>query len=105
MVAVNRATFEYGLLRLALNVTDDVAPARRAVRLKIDNLDVADLFDAHRMRNLRALFTRNLWNGSRHDLHLAHIASAVDLGFRRPLDPALKGQPAPMNDVRKIVGI
>ena len=93
MVAVNRATFEYGLLRLALNVTDDAAPARRAVRLKIDNLDVADLFDAHRMRNLRALFTRNLWNGSRHDLYLAHIASAVDLGFRRPLDPALKGRP------------
>ena len=90
VVAVNRATFEYGLLRLAINVTDHDDPAGHAVRLKIDNLDVADLFDAHRMRNVKALFTRNLWNGSRDDLYLAYIASSVDLGFRRPLDPALK---------------
>ena len=92
VVAVNRATFEYGLLRLALNVTeDDGDPAgRHAVRLKIDNLDVVDLFDAHRMRNLKALFALNLWNGSRDDLYLASVASAVDLGFRRPLDPALR---------------
>ena len=48
------------------------------------------MFDAHRMRNLKALFSHNLWNGSRDDLYLAYIASAVDLGFRRPLDPALK---------------
>ena len=90
VVAVNRNTFEYGLLRLAVNVTDDDDPAAHVVSLKIDNLDVVDMFDAHRTRNLKALFAHNLWNESRGDLHLAYIASAVDLGFRRPLDPALK---------------
>ena len=90
VVAVNRHTFEYGLLRLAVNVTDDDDPAAHVVRLKIDNLDVVDMFDAHRTRNLKALFAHNLWNESRGDLHLAYVASAVDLGFRRPLDPALK---------------
>ncbi len=93
MVAINKNTYEYGLLRLGINVTEDEASdhaAEFAVKLKIDNLNVVDMFDAHRLRNLKALFAKHLWTESESDLHLVYIASAVDLGFRRPLDPALK---------------
>lgn len=95
VVAINKNTYEYGLLRLGLNVSDeekleDGYQAERCVKLKIDNLNAVDMFDAHRMRNLKSLFGRHLWPESEPDLHLAYIASAFDLGFRRPLDPTLK---------------
>ena len=57
VVALNLATFEYGLLRLGINITRPIEPrAEFAVKLKIDNLNLEDIFDAHRLKNLKGLF-------------------------------------------------
>ena len=52
VVALNHATFDTGLLHLIINVTqeDRHEMASRCVRLKIDNLNLEDIFDAHRLR-------------------------------------------------------
>ena len=44
--------------------------AMYAVQLKIDNLNVEDVFDAHRLKNLLSLFRHRLWKESDDDLHL-----------------------------------
>ncbi len=51
VVATNKDTFETGLLRLVVNVTFTNAgktAAKNNVKLKIDNLNLEDIFDAHR---------------------------------------------------------
>ena len=52
VVALNHGTFDTGLLHLIINVTqeDRHEMASRCVRLKIDNLNLEDIFDAHRLR-------------------------------------------------------
>ena len=52
VVAMDHSTFETGLLHLVINVTQgkDDELARNSVRLKIDNLNLEDIFDAHRLR-------------------------------------------------------
>ena len=92
VVALNQITSEYGLLRLRVNITEAAGepPAGSAVKLKIDNLNLEDVFDVHRLGNLKALFKNHMWPGSKPDLHLLKISSALDLGFRRPLNPTLK---------------
>ena len=52
VVALNHGTFDTGLLHLVMNITQggDSEVAHRCVRLKIDNLNLEDIFDAHRLR-------------------------------------------------------
>ena len=92
VVALNELTYEYGLLRLSINVTspDEDERAMFAVKLKVDNLNLEDVFDAHRLKNLKSVFKDRLWPQSGDDLHLTYIASAVDVGYRKPANPALK---------------
>lgn len=63
-------------------------PARFEVQLKIHNLNVEDLFDTHRLSRLLDVFRSRLWPGSRDDLHVTMLASAVQLGDRLPLRPS-----------------
>ncbi|TRY79421.1 hypothetical protein TCAL_06010 [Tigriopus californicus] len=91
VLAQNQMTMEYGLLKLSINVTDPESElGQNAVQLKVDNLNMEDMFDAHRLKNLKEIFTQNLWPDSQNDLHLTSIGSAVDFGFRHPADPNLK---------------
>ena len=57
VVALNHGTFDTGLLHLVINITqgEDNEVANRCVRLKIDNLNLEDIFDAHRLR-LKLIF-------------------------------------------------
>ena len=52
VVALNHGTFDTGLLHLLINITqgDENEVAKRCVLLKIDNLNLEDIFDAHRLR-------------------------------------------------------
>ena len=52
VVALNHGTYETGLMHLIINVTkgEENDMARNCVRLKIDNLNLEDIFDAHRLR-------------------------------------------------------
>lgn len=65
-------------------------PARQHVHLKIDNLDVEDLFESHHLDDLLSIFRAELWPESLHDLHVSFFASAVHLGARLPLRPEEK---------------
>ena len=58
VVAMDHGTFETGLLQLIINVTqgEDDELARNSVRLKIDNLNLEDIFDAHRLRQISKTF-------------------------------------------------
>lgn len=40
------------------------------MKLKIDNLNLEDMFDVHRLKNLVALFTHRFWKESEEDLQL-----------------------------------
>ncbi len=40
------------------------------MKLKVDNLNLEDMFDVHRLNNLKSLFTHRLWKESERDLHL-----------------------------------
>ena len=93
VVATNRDTFETGLLKIVMNVTSSkpypgAAPFN--VKLKIDNLNIEDIFDPHRLKNLKGLYTEKFWPESKSDLHLTFIASSLEVGYRRPLRPTEK---------------
>lgn len=55
--------------------------------MKIDNLNVEDMFDVQTMDNLKNVMKNQLWKESQNDLYLTFLASAVDLGARKPLNP------------------
>lgn len=55
--------------------------------MKIDNLNVEDMFDVQTMDNLKGVMKNQLWKDSQYDLYLTFLASAVDLGARKPLNP------------------
>ena len=76
---MDRETYQTGLLRILVNITT-THRAGRAVKLKVDNLNLEDLFDSHRLRNLKAIFKQTLWPESQKDLHLSFLASALDEG-------------------------
>lgn len=90
VVATNRDTFETGLLNLTINVTTSSRPAINNVKLKIDNLNIEDVFDTHRLKNLKGLFKDHFWPESSLDLHLSYIASSLEVGYRRPVHPTEK---------------
>ncbi|KAF6208759.1 hypothetical protein GE061_014498, partial [Apolygus lucorum] len=61
--------------------------AKYEIRLKIDNLNIEDLFDPHRLFNLLRIFTTILWPESADNLYMTFLVSAVKLGARLPLSP------------------
>ena len=75
VVATNRETFETGLLNLTVNVTaaNLATTAKFNIKLKIDNLNIEDVFDPHRLKNLKSLFKDRFWPQSSSDLHLSNI--------------------------------
>jgi len=88
VVATNRETFETGLLNLTINVTATTqSTAKYNIKLKIDNLNIEDVFDAHRLKNLKNLFKDQFWPQASSDLHMTDIASSLEVGYRRPLMP------------------
>jgi len=90
VVATNRHTFETGELLLNIHVETDPIPAQSEVQLKIDNLNIEDIFDRHRTERLKEIFKQRFWLESFEDIHLTFADSAIDLGGRRPLKPTHK---------------
>lgn len=70
-----------------IHVTEKLSPARHEVQLKIDNLNVEDMFDIRRMNRLQDVFRNKLWKESEPDLYVTFLESAVQLGARVPLRP------------------
>lgn len=64
-----------------------VDPAKYEVQMKVDNLNVEDMFDSYRLNRLLDVFRCELWHESKGDLYVTFLASAVHLGARHPLRP------------------
>lgn len=84
---MNRRTYETRRRVVHLNVKEKSNPATHHVHLKIDNLNVEDLFDTYRMSRLLDIFRHKLWTESFADLYVTFLTSAVTQGARLPLRP------------------
>ncbi|XP_037295880.1 alpha-sarcoglycan isoform X2 [Manduca sexta] len=88
VIGLNRQDFETRRVLLTLRVQPKQNMARHEVELKIDNLNVEDLLDEHRMTRLKDILRTKLWTESSQDLYATFLASAIDLGARLPLKPS-----------------
>ena len=61
------------------------ATAKYNIKLKIDNLNIEDVFDAHRLKSLKNLFKDQFWPQASSDLHMTNIASSLEVGYRHSL--------------------
>uniref|UniRef100_A0A0A9XBN9 Epsilon-sarcoglycan n=1 Tax=Lygus hesperus TaxID=30085 RepID=A0A0A9XBN9_LYGHE len=87
VVGLNREDYETRKAIIPLNITEKSDLAKYEIRLKIDNLNIEDLFDPHRLFNLLRIFTTILWPESADNLYMTFLVSAVKLGARLPLSP------------------
>ncbi|CAG9569506.1 unnamed protein product [Danaus chrysippus] len=88
VIGLNRQDYETRRVLLTLKVTPKEKMARHEVEFKIDNLNVEDLLDEHRMTRLKDILRTKLWFESSEDLYPTFLASAIDLGARLPLKPS-----------------
>lgn len=87
IVALNRKNYETRRITLPIHITEKLNPAKYEVQLKIDNLNVEDMFQIDRMDRLMEVFRKKLWKDSQEDLYVTFLASAIQLGARLPLNP------------------
>ncbi|CAH4036985.1 unnamed protein product [Pieris brassicae] len=88
VIGLNRQDYETRRVLLTLRVQPKLNMAKHEVELKIDNLNVEDLLDEHRMTRLKDILLTKLWTESSGDLYATFLASAIDLGARHPLKPS-----------------
>lgn len=88
IIALNRKNYETRRIVLPIHITEKLSPAKYEVRLKIDNLNVEDMFDTDRINRLLDVFRKRLWKHSRADLYITFLASAIKFGARLPLNPS-----------------
>ena len=89
VLATNTDTFETSKLTVSLH-TQTRADNRYQVKLKIDNLNIEDVFDETRKGRLLSLFKTRFWTEAADDIHLSFADSALRVGGRRPLRPSSK---------------
>lgn len=87
IVGLNRKNYETRRRVVHMNVQEKPDPAKHEVQMKIDNLNVEDMFDSYRLNRLLDVFRCELWRESESDLYVTFLASAVHLGARHPLRP------------------
>lgn len=87
IIALNKRNYEPQMRILNIVISEKRNQAKFHVHLKIDNLNVVDMFDADRMEALKDIFRKQLWRESVSDLYLTFLGSAVELGARKPLNP------------------
>ncbi|KAK5644790.1 hypothetical protein RI129_006090 [Pyrocoelia pectoralis] len=87
IVALNRQNYDTRHQIITIHVNEKSHPAKNEVHLKIDNLNVEDMFDFERVERLKNVFRRSLWKESGKDMHVTFLASAVQLGARLPPNP------------------
>ncbi|XP_050429473.1 epsilon-sarcoglycan [Adelges cooleyi] len=87
IVGQNKKTYHVVTKVIQLNIFKKLDIAKYEVRLKINNLNVEDMFEEDRIKSLLDIFRQNLWLESQPNLYVTFLASASDLGQRMPLDP------------------
>ncbi|XP_076677942.1 sarcoglycan alpha isoform X2 [Andrena cerasifolii] len=87
IVGLNRHTYETRYKVLDMTVLEKENLTKYEAHLKIDNLNVEDMFDRNRTEELLDIFRKNLWKDAV-DLYVTFLASAIELGARLPLKPS-----------------
>lgn len=87
IIALNKKNYETRIERVNVIILNKRRPARYEVNMKIDNLNVEDMFNVNRTDALKGIFREQLWKGSGSDLYITFLSSAVELGARKPLIP------------------
>ncbi|CAK9794779.1 SGCE [Anthophora plagiata] len=87
IVGLNKHTYETRYKVLDMNVLEKENLTKYEVHLKIDNLNVEDMFDRNRTEELLDIFRKKLWKDAI-DLYVTFLASAIELGARLPLKPS-----------------
>lgn len=87
VVALNKRTYETRIENLDVIISEKLNSARYEVHLKIDNLNVKDMFDVDKMEALKNVFRKELWRDSSFDIYVTFLSSAIELGARKPLNP------------------
>lgn len=87
VVALNKRTYETRIENLDVIISEKLNSARYEVHLKIDNLNVEDMFDVDKMEALKNVFRKELWRDSSFDIYVTFLSSAIELGARKPLNP------------------
>ncbi|XP_066589047.1 alpha-sarcoglycan-like isoform X3 [Prorops nasuta] len=87
IVSLNKNTYETRYRILDMIVKEKENLTKFEVQIKIDYLNVEDMFDWNRTESLIDIFKRELWKEAS-DLYVTFLASATDLGARLPLKPS-----------------
>lgn len=87
IVGLNKYTYETRYKVLDMNVLEKENLTKYEVHLKIDNLNVEDMFNRNRTNELLDIFRKRLWKDAV-NLYVTFLASAVELGARLPLKPS-----------------
>ncbi|KAK9509022.1 hypothetical protein O3M35_006437 [Rhynocoris fuscipes] len=86
LIGMNKKTFETRRIVKSINITEKQEPAKYEIQMKIDNLNIDDLFDGRRLQTLMDVFKEVLWSDAE-DLYATFLDSAIKLGARLPLKP------------------
>lgn len=87
IVGLNKHTYETRYKVLDMNVLEKENLTKYEVHLKIDNLNVEDMFNRNRTEQLLDIFRKKLWKDAT-DIYATFLASAIELGARLPLKPS-----------------
>ena len=90
VLATDTNTFNTHRLLISLHSQQLKSGNDFQVSLKIDNLNVEDVFDERRKDRLLNLFKTRFWTEAAEDIHLSFAESALNVGGRRPLKPSSK---------------
>ena len=89
ILATDTQTFNTHRRLLSIHTTHKVTNQFQ-VNIKIDNLNIEDVFDERRKGRLLDLFKTRFWPEAAEDIHLSFADSALRVGGRRPLKPSSK---------------
>lgn len=87
IVGLNKKTYDTKTEYIDIYISKKLNPAKYEVHIKIDNLNVNDIFDIDRMDRLKDIFGKYLWQNSINDIYVTYLESAIELGARKPLNP------------------
>lgn len=87
VIALNKKTYDTEVVIMNIIISEKLNQARFEIHMKIDNLNVDDMFDVERMEALKNIFRKQLWKDSDSDLYVTFLNSAIELGARKPLNP------------------
>ncbi|XP_030768249.1 epsilon-sarcoglycan isoform X2 [Sitophilus oryzae] len=87
VVGLNKVDYDTRIENINIVIQEKLGPATYEVHMKIDNLNVDDMFEVDRMESLKEIFRSQLWKDSEEDLYVTFLESAIDMGARKPANP------------------